>query len=111
MKQNNWSQYNGWMDGEGYLHSISTLYEEVKKRSSGPGTLLIDNCRDHELSITMDHVRIEFLPPRSTTHHQPLDISLIASANIRYRTKLLSADIDLIDLQHNTNHSFKETSS
>ena len=71
----------------------------------------MDNCGGHECSITLDGVRIEFLPPRSTTKHQPLDLGLIASAKIRYRKRLLSAVLDVMDLQRNTNHSFKEASS
>ena len=98
------------MDCKGFLHWINTWYEEVKKLSNGPWLLLMDNCGGHELSITPDGVRIEFLPPRSTTKHQALDIGLIASAKIRYRTRLLIAVFDVMGFQRNTNHCFKETS-
>ena len=70
----------------------------------------MDSFGRHESSITPSGVRIESVPPRSTKKHQPLDIGLIASANIRYRTRLLSAVLDVSELQHNTNQSFKETS-
>ncbi len=110
MEQNYWSQANWWMDSDGFVHWIQIGYNEVQKLSNGPWLLLMDNCGGHELIFMLDRVRIEFLPPRSTTKHQPLDFELIASAKIRYRTKLLSAILDVMEPQRNTNHSFKESS-
>ena len=80
MKQNYCPQSNGWMDSKGFLQWINTWYEEVKKLSTGPWLLLMDNCGGQELSITLDGVRIEFLSSRSTTKHHPLDLGLIVSA-------------------------------
>ena len=34
MKQNYWTQSNGWMGSKGFLHWINTWYKEVKKLSS-----------------------------------------------------------------------------
>ena len=106
-----WSQSNGWMDNKGFAHWINEWYKRVQENSEGPWLLLMDNCGGHELTIQLDRVRIEFLPPRSTAKHQPLDLGLIASAKIRYRSKLLSAILDVLELRRNTNHSFKPKSA
>ena len=95
----------------GFLHWISTWYEEVKNLSTGPWLLLMENCARQELSITLHGVRIELFPRTSTTKHQPWDLGLIASAKIRYRARLLSAIHVEMKLKRNTNHSFKESSS
>ena len=108
MKDNSWSRSNGWMDSRGFLHCIEVWHTAVKKLSNGPWLPLMDNCGGYELSISIERVRIEFLPPTSTAKHQPLDLGLIASAKIRYRTNLLSSILNVMDLQRNTNHSFKE---
>ena len=99
MKQNYWSQSNGWMDSKGFLQWIHMWYEEAKKLSNGPLLLVMDNCGGHELSITLNGVAIEFLPPRSTTKHQSLDLGLISSAKILNRTRLLREVLDVMDLK------------
>ena len=105
-KKQYWSQSKGWMDSKGFDHWIHSWYEEVKKLSPGPWLLLMDNCGGHELTISLEGVRIEFLPPRSTTKHQPLDLGLIGCAKIRYRSKLLSATLDILELRRNGGYSF-----
>ena len=70
----------------------------------------MDNCGGHELDVTLDGVRIEFLPPRSTTEHQPLDLGLIASAKIRYRSNLLNCTLEVLQLRRTTYQSLKNDS-
>ena len=110
MRQQYWSQANGWMANKGFEHWIQQWYDHVKKLSTGPWLLLMDNCGAHETIMNLDRVRIKFLPPRSTMKHQPLDLGSIATAKIRYRSKLLSAILDVMELKRNTNYTFKEKS-
>ena len=65
LKENYWAQENGSMSSNGFRRWINFWYGEVKKISSGPWCLLIDNCGSQELDFTLNGVRIEFLPPRS----------------------------------------------
>ena len=111
MQQNYWSPPNFWMDSKGFLHWIGTWYEEVNNLSTGTWLFLTESCGGYELSATMVGVRIEFLPPRSTTRHQTLDIRLTESAKIGHRSRLISAVLDVMELQRNTNHSFNENIS
>ena len=60
------------------------------------------------MTMNLNRVSIEFVPPGSTMKHQPLDLGLIATPKMRYRSKLLSAMLETMVLKHNTNYTFKE---
>ena len=82
----------------------------MQQKSDGPWLLLMDNYGVHEFTETLDRVRTEFLPPRCTMKNQSVDLGLIAVAKIRYRWKLLSAVLDVMEMKRSANHSFKERS-
>ena len=69
----------------------------------------MDNFGRHELIVTLDSVRNEFLPPRSSMDHQTLDLGLIAATMIHYRWKLLCSVLDIMEMKRITNHTFKES--
>jgi hypothetical protein len=59
--------------------------------------LLLDNFSSHELGIQLvgglqglSHVRIEWLPPNTTSHWQPLDQGIIAGFKLQYRRQWVS---------------------
>jgi hypothetical protein len=80
-----------WMTGlimEEYLRWLDN-----KMRGEGRKVLLLlDNFSGHELGIQLvggleglNNVRIEWLPPNTTSHWQPLDQGIIASFKLQYR--------------------------
>ena len=89
---------------------ISKWYAEIKKKSSGPWCLLIDNCGGHETPVTLPGVKIVYLQPRSTTKHQPLDLGIIVNAKILYRSALLAATIDVLQGRSSSNLGLKMNS-
>jgi hypothetical protein len=59
--------------------------------------LLLDNFSGHELGVQLVgglqgllYVRIEWLPPNTTSHWQPLDQGIIASFKLQYRRQWVS---------------------
>ena len=48
-----WLQKNGWMDSDGLVDWLKWWYEEVKKKSTGPWLLIMDNCGGHESEIIL----------------------------------------------------------
>ena len=58
--------------------------------------LIMDSCGGHELLITQDGVRIEFLTQIGIATDQPSDLAGIASGKICYLTRLLKAVLNLI---------------
>ena len=109
-RQRYWPQANGRMDNKGFVHWIQQWCKHVQKLSTGPCSLLMDNCGGHDTTMDLAHVPIEFLPPKSTMKHQTLDMGLIATAKKRDKSKLLSAILDIIELKRNINYIFKEKS-
>jgi DDE superfamily endonuclease/Tc5 transposase DNA-binding domain/Fission yeast centromere protein N-terminal domain len=85
-----------WMTGlimEEYLRWLDN-----KMRVEGRKVLLLlDNFSGHELGVTLvggkeglANVRIEWLPPNTTSHWQPLDQGIIASFKLQYRRLWIS---------------------
>jgi hypothetical protein len=59
--------------------------------------LLLDNFSGHELGVQLvggkqglEYVRIEWLPPNTTSHWQPLDQGIIAGFKLLYRRQWIS---------------------
>ena len=80
-----------WMTGlicEEYLQWLNT-----KMRGEGRKVLLLmDNFSGHELAVQLvggktglSNVRIEWLPPNTTSEWQPMDQGIIASFKLQYR--------------------------
>lgn len=85
-----------WMTGlimEEYLRWLDN-----KMRGEGRKVLLLmDNFSGHELGVilvggkeALVNVRIEWLPPNTTSHWQPLDQGIIASFKLQYRRLWIS---------------------
>jgi DDE superfamily endonuclease/Tc5 transposase DNA-binding domain/Fission yeast centromere protein N-terminal domain len=85
-----------WMTGmimEEYLRWFNNkMYSQGRKV-----LLLLDNFSGHELGVQLiggkqglSNVRIEWLPPNTTSHWQPLDQGIIASFKLQYRRLWIS---------------------
>lgn len=63
--------------------------------------LLVDNCSAHGKKDTLPplrNVRVEFLPPNTTSKVQPLDAGVIAWVKAKYKRRLLFRVFDNIDM-------------
>ena len=58
--------------------------------------LLLDNCSAHP-DLDLSHVKLVYLPPRTTSHLQPLDAGIIQAVKMVYRKKLLRHFVLLMD--------------
>ena len=85
-----------WMTGlimEEYLRWLDNKMRGERRKV----LLLLDNFSGHELGVqlvggkeALDNVRIEWLPPNTTSHWQPLDQGIIASFKLQYRRHWIS---------------------
>ena len=67
--------------------------------------LLVDNFSRHQVPNVGSRLRVtrlEFLPPNTTSHFQPMDVGIIASFKAQYKKLLIQHQIDCIS----TNKSF-----
>lgn len=90
------SQKNAWADSEifkGWFEHVFLPF--VRKQTSNPVALIMDNCSSHEdVNDPHGQVRMFSLPPNVTSVYQPLDLGVIAVVKANYRHTLLRKVID-----------------
>ena len=82
-------KYNNkaWMTRNILSDWLISLNNKMQKEG-GKILLFIDNVKSHPKDLKTDFVKIQFLPPNTTSVLQPLDQGIIRSTKITYR-KLL----------------------
>jgi DDE superfamily endonuclease/Tc5 transposase DNA-binding domain/CENP-B N-terminal DNA-binding domain len=81
------SNQKAWMTMtvfEEWLKTLNNLFRIQNRKI----LLLIDNASSHgwDRSLSLDYVQVEFLPPNTTAHLQPMDSGIIANFKVKYRT-------------------------
>lgn len=59
--------------------------------------LFVDNCAAHGHINNLKSVRVEFLPPNTTSVLQPMDQGVIRTLKVNYRSRLLSRVVVCLD--------------
>ena len=71
------TQHKGWMPGElfgDWVHELDRKFAVSKRKIA----LIIDNCTAHPHVKNLKWVELIFLPPKTTSHTQPMDQALKA---------------------------------
>ena len=86
---------NAWMTGSLFRAWLSAWNRElaVSRRKI---CLLVDNCSAHP-HVELSHIRLEFLPPNTTSLIQSLDMGIIKNFKTLYRQRVVSRIIESID--------------
>nr|XP_006010436.1 PREDICTED: tigger transposable element-derived protein 6-like [Latimeria chalumnae] len=87
---------NAWMTQrifEKWLHSFNNTMKERNKKV----LLLMDNATCHDVTLHLSHVKIEFLPPNTTSIIQPLDQGIIHSTKRHYKKHFLHRLVSVSD--------------
>lgn len=90
-----------WMTAEFFFEWLRRLDRYIGRETGRKILLLVDNCSAHGKHNTLpelSNVRVEFLPPNTTSKVQPLDAGIIAWVKNRYRRRLLMRVFDNIDM-------------
>ena len=90
---------NSWMTSkifEEWLHSIDKKFRKEERNV----VLLVDNCASHPPILCRDltNIRIEFLPPNTTSKIQPLDQGIIKNFKHFYRKKTVRRLLNGMDV-------------
>uniref|UniRef100_H3B1Y1 HTH CENPB-type domain-containing protein n=1 Tax=Latimeria chalumnae TaxID=7897 RepID=H3B1Y1_LATCH len=69
---------------EEYVHTLDRDMVRQKRKV----VLIVDNCPAHPRITGLKAVRLQFLPPNTTSHTQPLDSDVIRNFKLHYRHDL-----------------------
>lgn len=78
------ANHKAWMTSKLFEDWLKNLNKKMKKEKRKI-VLFIDNCPAHSTIPKMENVKIEFLPPNTTSKLQPLDQGIIQSFKVKYR--------------------------
>lgn len=59
--------------------------------------MIIDNCPAHSNIPTLSSIKIQFLPPNTTSKLQPLDLGIIQNFKVLYRTEIIKKMLTELD--------------
>ena len=59
--------------------------------------LLVDNCTAHAVNVTLNHIKLIFLPANTTSLLQPLDQGIIRSLKAHYRREMRANVLEQIE--------------
>lgn len=83
-----YSNKNAWMTSEIWTSIVSQFDREMTKLKRKV-ILFVDNASCHKISINCESVKIEFLPPNTTSIIQPLDQGIIHCFKAYYRQTII----------------------
>ena len=90
----------GWMKSSIFAKWLAEFDCKVELTPGCKVLLFIDNASSHGNSRTLpslQNIQVEFLPKRTTSILQPLDLGVIACVKSRYRQRITQRAADLID--------------
>ena len=89
-----------WMTADIFHKFLKNLNIEMIKQKRKI-LLFVDNCSAHPDNMVFSNVKIEFLPPNSTSRLKPMDAGVIKCLKGAYRLKLAYKLVSLIDASDN----------
>lgn len=86
-----------WMTSGIFEEWVDSVNDQMKKENRKI-LLIVDNCPAHPEIEDLSNVKLEFLPPNTTSMIQPLDQGIIKNFKLFYRKLLLKMVISKADL-------------
>lgn len=93
-----------WMNQHLFFSWLERFDRYISREKGRKVLLLIDNCSAHGNERTLpslENVRVDFLPPNTTSKIQPLDAGIIAWVKTKFRRRLLLRIFENIDMGKN----------
>ena len=59
--------------------------------------LFLDNAPSHPTQLKMENVKVQFFPPNTTSHCQPMDQGIIQAMKLKFRKKQLQYLLSVMD--------------
>lgn len=86
---------NAWMTSAIFTDWLQRWDSELNKTKKAI-CLVLDNCTAHP-NISLKNIKLEFLPPNTTSLIQPLDMGVIQNLKVKYRATLVNYILDKIE--------------
>ena len=90
------SNKNAWMTAEIWREWLFQLNASMKLKKRHI-ILFVDNCSAHKNDQVLSNVKLEFLPPNTTSLIQPCDQGIIRNFKYFYRSIMMKKIISIID--------------
>lgn len=89
---------NAWMTSEIFRNWL-IAFEKDMKRQGRKVIVIADNCAAHpaDADANLQHVKLVFLPPNTTSCIQPCDMGIIRNLKCHYRRRVISRIVSEID--------------
>lgn len=92
------SNKKAWMKSDIFIKEL-ILWDEELRLKGRKIILFVDNCSSHpQISDRLSNIRIEFLPPNTTSLMQPLDQGIIRSFKTHYKKTIINKMIRNLDI-------------
>ncbi len=82
------SNKTAWMTSEIFKEWL-TKWDKDLIRKNKKAVLFIDNCSAHSVFPLLTSLRLEFLPPVTTSKLQPMDAGIIKNFKLKYRSAVV----------------------
>lgn len=86
---------NAWMTSAIFEEWLQT-WNKIMRLSGRSILLLVDNCSAHP-KVNLSNIRLEFLPPNTTSIIQPMDQGIIRNLKGFYRSELVKLTLNHLD--------------
>ena len=95
------SNRNAWMTGEIWNKIIMAFDAQIEKENhikhqTRKVLLFADNATCHKITCRLNNIKIEFLPPNTTSLIQPLDQGIIQNTKVHYRRLITRRLLDCV---------------
>lgn len=85
-----------WMTSSLFLEFVTYLDRKMSSQNRNI-VLILDQCPAHPKEMTLQNVKVVFLPANATSHLQPLDAGIIKNAKHHYKSLLVRRLLAKID--------------
>lgn len=92
------SNKKAWMNGKSFSDWLIQINNEMKKKKKKI-LLFIDNCSAHGDIPKLSNVKVQFLPPNTTSKLQPLDQGIIKNFKTNYRREMVRKFLNDLERQ------------
>lgn len=93
-----YNNQKAWMTMLFFEDWLSKFNQKMKLKNK-KALLLVDNASSHNTDSIYSNVRVEYLPPNTTSILQPCDAGIIRSLKSYYKNKLVKKMIENIELK------------